>query len=80
MQGRKQLHLPQYYSTLNQINHKREHEHHYGYLIEEVSTGNKKENQINVKKVTKNSTKSKEDQMLLLQVTEAPLTNVEGGL
>lgn len=32
-----------------------------------------------IKKMTKNSTKSK-DQILLLQVTEAPLTNLEGGL
>lgn len=33
-----------------------------------------------VKKVTKNSIKSREDEMLLLQVTEVPLTNVEGAL
>lgn len=42
-------HLPQYSGTLNQINHKTEHEHHHGYLIEKVSTGNKKADQISVK-------------------------------
>lgn len=49
MRGRRKLHLPQYYSTLNQINHKREHEHHHGYLIENVSTENKQADQINVR-------------------------------
>lgn len=32
-----------------------------------------------MKKMTKNSTKS-QDQILLLQVTEAPLAKLEGGL
>lgn len=49
MRGRRKLHLPQYYSTLNQINHKREHEHHHGYLIENVSTENKQADQTNVR-------------------------------
>jgi len=49
MQDRRRPHLPQCYSTLKQINQKREYEHHHGYLTEEFSAGNKKADQINVK-------------------------------